>query len=62
MEEQKLIDAAKIARRNYSKQYYQKNRDKLLATQREYRKTNPEKVKETQDRYWQKKALQQLGN
>lgn len=58
-EEQKeviIMATAEEARRSYRKEYREKNRDRINAYHREWAKNNPEKIKEHQDRYWQKKA------
>lgn len=51
--EQELILEAK---RKYQREYYQKNREKIQEAQKKWRKENPEKVAETNRRYWSKKA------
>lgn len=40
-----------MLKKEYDKQYYQKNKEKLKAYSFEYRKNNPEKIKETSDKY-----------
>lgn len=41
--------------REYMAEYRKKNREKLNAQRRAWVKDNPDKVKEYQERYWQKK-------
>ena len=50
-----LSTKAKENRRAYQREYYKQNRETLLANQREWRKNNPEKVKEYNKRYWENK-------
>ena len=47
---------AQEARRDYKRQYRARNREKINTQQREWRVNNPERVKEYQKRYWEKKA------
>lgn len=51
-----MTEAAKKAKREYAAKYRSENREKLAAYQREWRKKNPEKAKENQRRYWERKA------
>lgn len=44
------------ARCIYKREYRRKNREKINRQQREWRTANPEKVKDYQMRYWEKKA------
>lgn len=48
-------EKAKSDRIARQREYYLKNRDKMLAYSRKYIKDHPEKVKEYQRRYYQKK-------
>lgn len=50
-----LTEQARKVRNEYQRDYYQNNKDKLLKMQREWRKNNPEKVKEYNKRYWENK-------
>lgn len=47
---------AQEARRNYKRQYRIRNREKINSQQRMWRKKNPDKVKEYQVQYWERKA------
>lgn len=47
---------AQKARRNYKRQYRNRNRDKINAQQREWRANNPDKVRQYNEKYWEKKA------
>ncbi|MBD5521230.1 MAG: hypothetical protein HDR03_08435 [Lachnospiraceae bacterium] len=47
---------AQEARRIYKREYRHKNREKINQKQREWRAANPERVKNYQVRYWEKKA------
>ena len=51
-----VMATAEEARRAYRKEYREKNRDRINAYHRQWAKDNPEKIKEHQDRYWQKRA------
>ena len=51
-----LTEQARKVRNQYQRDYYQNNKDKLLKMQREWRKSNPEKVKEYNKRYWENKS------
>lgn len=55
----KMNDEIRKARNEYMREYmaeYRKNnREKLNAQRRAWAKDNPDKVKEYQERYWQKK-------
>lgn len=46
------------ARNAYMRQYRSRNRDRINAKQREWRAKNPEKAKEYQKRYWQRKSAE----
>ena len=46
----------KEAQRNYNREYYQKNRDKIRERQQQWRNANPNKVKEYNRNTWIKKA------
>lgn len=47
---------AQEVRRNYKRQYRIRNREKINSKQRMWRKKNPDKVKEYQAQYWERKA------
>lgn len=49
------------AQRNYNREYYEKNRNKIRERQQQWRKENPDKVKEYNRRLWTKKAIEQRG-
>lgn len=42
--------------REYLKKYREKNKDKLNEKQREWRKNNPDKVRQYQENYWTNRA------
>lgn len=48
------------AKRDYYKQYRDKNKDKLNEYQRKWRAENKDKDKEYKHNYWLKKAVNQL--
>lgn len=45
-------------RREYQRNYRERNRESILAYQRDYYKKHPEKRKEYNNRYWEKQAAQ----
>lgn len=51
-----MTPEAQKARRNYKRQYRNRNRDKINAQQREWRANNPDKVRQYNEKYWEKKA------
>ncbi len=51
-----MTQEAVEARRDYKRQYRNENRDKINAQQREWRANNPDKVKQYNARYWEKKC------
>lgn len=51
-EEEKI----KEAKREYHRNYYRKNREKIKDQQKKWRAENPDKVIATNNRYWSKKA------
>lgn len=56
MNNKKLSEQAKEARREYQRNYYGKNKKKILDYQKRWRAENPDKVKQYLDNYWEKKA------
>lgn len=51
-----LSAQAQETRREYKRQYRIRNREKVNLQQRMWRKKNPDKVKEYQAQYWERKA------
>lgn len=51
-----ISEKAKQARREYFKKYREKNRDRILARQREHYQNNKEKYQEYQQSYWERKV------
>ncbi|MDE7133015.1 MAG: hypothetical protein K2O65_14705 [Lachnospiraceae bacterium] len=51
-----LSAQAQEARRDYKRRYRIRNREKINLQQRMWRKKNPDKVKEYQAQYWERKA------
>lgn len=49
-------------RKEYSRSWYQKNREKVLEKERRYRESNKEKIKEYQREYKLKKKKEKLEN
>lgn len=47
---------ARAAKNAYMREYRTKNRDKCNANSRRWRRNNPEKVRECNIRYWERKA------
>ena len=50
--EEKRIEA----RREYQRRYREKNRERINKRAREWRRNNPDKVREINNRYWDKKV------
>lgn len=53
------LEQVKKIKREYYKDYRDKNKDKINAYQRQYRADNKDKVKEYNKNYWLKKANNQ---
>jgi hypothetical protein len=51
-----MTDEAARVKREYYQKYQQENRERLNKYQREWRAKNPDKVREYNQRYWEKKA------
>jgi hypothetical protein len=51
-----MTDEAARVKRKYYQKYQQENRERLNKYQREWRAKNPDKVREYNQRYWEKKA------
>lgn len=47
---------AQAARRAAAKAYRENHREQLRAYNREWRRNNPDKVKASRERYWERKA------
>lgn len=54
-----MTEKAKQARREYARQYREKNREKIKATHTKWRIANADKIKQAQERYWERKANEQ---
>lgn len=52
-----LSEAARQARNAARREYYRRNRESVAASNRKWRQAHPEKVKEYNNRYWEKKAI-----
>lgn len=57
-----MTDEAKKKRAEYMRKYRAENREKINAAQRERNRNNPEKRREYQRRYWEKKASETTFN
>lgn len=55
-----ITTRAQELRREYARQWRQKNRDKVKAYNEKWRKAHPEKAREYQRRYWEKQADKDL--
>lgn len=55
-DEEKALAAA--YHREYMKQYRKENAEKLRQKQNEWRKNNPDRVREYRKRYWEKKLAE----
>lgn len=51
-----MTEDAKQARREYQKKYKRQNAERINAYNRAWRKANPEKTRQYNERYWNKKA------
>lgn len=51
-----LSEAARQARNAHRREYYRRNREAVAASNRKWRQAHPEKVKEYNNRYREKKA------
>jgi hypothetical protein len=49
---------AKDIKREYYKQYREKNKDRIKETYKKWRDNNKDKVKQYNQNYWNKKALE----
>lgn len=56
-----MNEAAKHERYEYMKQYRAENKERLRELKREWNKANPDKVREHQERYWERRAKQKSG-
>ena len=52
-----LSEAARQTRNAARREYYRRNREVVAASNRKWRQAHPEKVKEYNNRYWEKKAI-----
>ena len=59
MEVWNVDERAKTQRREYMRQYREKNRERIREYQRQWAKDNPDKVKQHQENYWRNKAEQE---
>ena len=57
-----MTEEAKKKRAEYMRKYRAENREKINAAQRERNRNNPEKRREYQRRYWEKKASETAFN
>ncbi len=55
-----MTDRVKELQREYHREYREKNRERVNANARRWRKENPEAAKAIQDRYWENKAKEEL--
>ena len=56
-----ITTRAQELRREYARQWRQKNRDKVKAYNEAWRKKHPEKAREYQMRYWERQADKALA-
>ncbi len=57
-----MTEEAKKAKREYYKKYRAKNAERIKEREKAWRKANPEKVREHQNRYWAKKFHEEQNN
>lgn len=53
-----MSEAAKEARRIYMRGYRKANRERINEKQREWQKNNPDKVKASKERHYEKMAIE----
>lgn len=58
MTKQTLTQEAAEAKREYMREYYRKNKKKLLEQRKEWARNNKDKVAAANQRYWEKRAKQ----
>lgn len=51
-----LSEAARQARNAARREYYRRNREAVAESNRKWRQAHPEKVREYNNRYWEKRA------
>lgn len=51
-----MTPEAREASRAYAREYRQRNRERINQLQREWRRKNPDKVREQRERHWERKA------
>lgn len=56
-----MNEAAKSVRYEYMKEYRRKNKERINELKREWARKNPDKVKEYQDRHWERHAALRGG-
>lgn len=56
-----VTDAALEAKRAYNRQYREKNAERLREYKRNWNRTHPDKVRAATERYWQRRAIKELG-
>lgn len=49
-----LSEAARLARNAARREYYRRNREAVAESNRKWRQAHPEKVREYNNRYWEK--------
>ena len=54
-----MNDKALQKRREYARQYRERNREKINAQNKEWRALHPDRVKEYGRRYWEKQAAKE---
>lgn len=52
-----MNDVAKQKRKEYMREYREKRREELKAYKREWNRNNPDRVKQHQETYWTKQAM-----
>ena len=53
-----MTEAAKEARRKAERKWYAEHREERRAYAKEWRRRNPDKVRQAQERYWTRKAAE----
>ena len=51
-----MTEEAKAKRNEYQREYYKKNRERVLEQKRKWARANKDKIKASLERYWHRKA------
>ena len=51
-----MTEAAKLARKKYNKEYYERNKERIRQFYKTQRRENPERFKNYQEKFWENQA------